>query len=644
MAEHQPLLTAGGNGVVRNHRLSVGTVVMERRRTITFWPLLTVAFFLVSGGIYGNEALFESGPPAYVLLLLIIAPLVYSLPLALMTGELGCLMPEEGGITLWIQEACGPLLGAYNAYFLWLGFVVDAAVYPVLAAEYVSDALPDHVAMKGMSERVTARPPSERRKGCSDNFSLRPGFNRRPVHNPVADICVGGCSVCNCLFLGINSLLLNTFHLELSLLLVVVFVCIGSTALIGSLSTAIVLLITCFKLMGTNVLVSLTSVILILSFIPTVIYVLWGVTVMEPKAWISADYPEGNVAWSVMLAWVLWLYSGFLSVGSLAAEVVEPEKNIPRVSLVMIPFVIIFNVWPLATAISQDSDLTHYSAGYLALLAGDLAGQWLEVMFVMGANLCLIGVYIGSTMSAERWAAQFTVQHTDFAEWTEFSTSPTVKWMADDSRTGVPRLFLLITAALCVILVWLPYDFLIEMTMLLVSFASLFFFYTYVRLKIRFPEHDGFSVPGGVSVACLLAFLPFACTAANIYFSVTDDTELFGIRYIKVLSTAGALIIGLVIHLVKFVWFSKPTRPVPSIYPIKEPPIDTLGLNRSTSGGAALSVTTSSSTNPDQTLSCVDSTISPTDHISMAQISNPNGSLPRAHHAFSDQLLGHTTV
>eukprot|EP00049_Salpingoeca_infusionum_P006622 m.109287 g.109287 ORF g.109287 m.109287 type:complete len:567 (-) comp13372_c0_seq3:334-2034(-) len=566
MAEHQPLLTAGGNGVVRNHRLSVGTVVMERRRTITFWPLLTVAFFLVSGGIYGNEALFESGPPAYVLLLLIIAPLVYSLPLALMTGELGCLMPEEGGITLWIQEACGPLLGAYNAYFLWLGFVVDAAVYPVLAAEYVSDALPDHVAMK------------------------------------------------------------------------------GSTALIGSLSTAIVLLITCFKLMGTNVLVSLTSVILILSFIPTVIYVLWGVTVMEPKAWISADYPEGNVAWSVMLAWVLWLYSGFLSVGSLAAEVVEPEKNIPRVSLVMIPFVIIFNVWPLATAISQDSDLTHYSAGYLALLAGDLAGQWLEVMFVMGANLCLIGVYIGSTMSAERWAAQFTVQHTDFAEWTEFSTSPTVKWMADDSRTGVPRLFLLITAALCVILVWLPYDFLIEMTMLLVSFASLFFFYTYVRLKIRFPEHDGFSVPGGVSVACLLAFLPFACTAANIYFSVTDDTELFGIRYIKVLSTAGALIIGLVIHLVKFVWFSKPTRPVPSIYPIKEPPIDTLGLNRSTSGGAALSVTTSSSTNPDQTLSCVDSTISPTDHISMAQISNPNGSLPRAHHAFSDQLLGHTTV
>ena len=109
----------------------------EKGRKIGVWGMVVVGFFWVHGGIYGNEAMLMAAPPMYVFVLLTLVPFVYSLPIALIVAELSTAFPEDGGYVVWVREACGQVIGSHHAYWVWLIYVVDAAIYPVLVANYV---------------------------------------------------------------------------------------------------------------------------------------------------------------------------------------------------------------------------------------------------------------------------------------------------------------------------------------------------------------------------------------------------------------------------------------------------------------------------------------------------------------------------
>lgn len=75
------------------------------------------------------------------LMFLVLLPLVWSAPLALMTAELSCLMPENGGHVVWIDRAFGKFLGSLNATSGFVCNVFDNALYPVLFVEYLDTLL-----------------------------------------------------------------------------------------------------------------------------------------------------------------------------------------------------------------------------------------------------------------------------------------------------------------------------------------------------------------------------------------------------------------------------------------------------------------------------------------------------------------------
>lgn len=50
----------------------------------------------------------------------IFAVLFFALPIALIAGELGTAMPEEGGPQLWIKTALSSKLGFVAAWLLWV--------------------------------------------------------------------------------------------------------------------------------------------------------------------------------------------------------------------------------------------------------------------------------------------------------------------------------------------------------------------------------------------------------------------------------------------------------------------------------------------------------------------------------------------
>ena len=56
---------------------------------------------------------------------LVVAPLVWGLPMGLMSAELACAMPADGGPVLWVAKAYGPMIGFMNGLLHVLGGIVD---------------------------------------------------------------------------------------------------------------------------------------------------------------------------------------------------------------------------------------------------------------------------------------------------------------------------------------------------------------------------------------------------------------------------------------------------------------------------------------------------------------------------------------
>ena len=109
-----------------------------RVRVITVFFMI---YILVSGGSFGIEDMVSSSGPGLTLLLLILLPLFWSLPMALIASELGSALPGEGGFYVWARRALGDFWGFQTAWWWSLSIFVDSSVYVVLGVGYLQNWL-----------------------------------------------------------------------------------------------------------------------------------------------------------------------------------------------------------------------------------------------------------------------------------------------------------------------------------------------------------------------------------------------------------------------------------------------------------------------------------------------------------------------
>jgi amino acid transporter len=109
---------------------------------ITLWPLIAATYFMVSGGPYGLEDVVRGAGYGGAILLLLVTPLIWSLPTALMVGELSSAIPAEGGYYIWVRRAAGPFWGFQEAWLSLAASVFDMAIYPTLFVAYLSRLFP----------------------------------------------------------------------------------------------------------------------------------------------------------------------------------------------------------------------------------------------------------------------------------------------------------------------------------------------------------------------------------------------------------------------------------------------------------------------------------------------------------------------
>ena len=109
---------------------------------MTLLSLVGALYFMVSGGPYGLEELAHKVGFGVAIAVLLVIPAVWSLPTALMVGELAAALPEEGGYYAWVRRALGPFWGFQEAWLSLVASVFDMALYPTLFTLYLLRAMP----------------------------------------------------------------------------------------------------------------------------------------------------------------------------------------------------------------------------------------------------------------------------------------------------------------------------------------------------------------------------------------------------------------------------------------------------------------------------------------------------------------------
>ena len=112
------------------------------RRKLRILPLVAATYFMVSGGPYGIEDILGGAGYARAILILLILPIVWSLPTALMIGELASAIPADGGFYVWVRRAMGSFWGYQEGWLSLSASIFDMAIYPAIFVLYLGKFSP----------------------------------------------------------------------------------------------------------------------------------------------------------------------------------------------------------------------------------------------------------------------------------------------------------------------------------------------------------------------------------------------------------------------------------------------------------------------------------------------------------------------
>ncbi len=111
-------------------------------RKMRLLPLIAATYFMVSGGPYGIEDILGGAGYLRAILILLLLPIFWSLPTALMIGELAGAIPAEGGFYVWVRRGLGPFWGYQESWLSLSASIFDMALYPSMFGLYLGTLNP----------------------------------------------------------------------------------------------------------------------------------------------------------------------------------------------------------------------------------------------------------------------------------------------------------------------------------------------------------------------------------------------------------------------------------------------------------------------------------------------------------------------
>lgn len=108
-----------------------------KKTRFSFAAVLFFVYCSVSGGAFGIESIIPASGPGMTLVLLIIIPLMWALPMGLYVSELTNLAPVDSGPYVWVKMAFGEFWGFAFGLWMAVAWYLTGASYIVLATDYI---------------------------------------------------------------------------------------------------------------------------------------------------------------------------------------------------------------------------------------------------------------------------------------------------------------------------------------------------------------------------------------------------------------------------------------------------------------------------------------------------------------------------
>ncbi len=109
---------------------------------MTLLPLIAAIYFLVAGGPFGLEDIVSKSGYTGAILILLLTPVIWAVPTALMVSELSSALPDQGGYYVWVTRGMGSFWGFQEAWLSLAGSIFDVAIYPTLFVSYLGHLFP----------------------------------------------------------------------------------------------------------------------------------------------------------------------------------------------------------------------------------------------------------------------------------------------------------------------------------------------------------------------------------------------------------------------------------------------------------------------------------------------------------------------
>ena len=116
--------------------------MVENKKKAKLLALVSIIFFSVSGGPYGLEEIVSSVGPLNTLLLILLLPIVWTIPETMIVAELSSSYPIQGGYYRWVQISMGRFWGFMEGWWSTLYTLIDLSLYPILFSTYLKILFP----------------------------------------------------------------------------------------------------------------------------------------------------------------------------------------------------------------------------------------------------------------------------------------------------------------------------------------------------------------------------------------------------------------------------------------------------------------------------------------------------------------------
>jgi amino acid transporter len=442
---------------------STATAVRTVVRKLGLGAIIGIIFFSVSGGPYGLEDVVGYSGAGMAILLIVVTPIVYSLPIALMVAELATLMPVSGGYYQWVKEGLGSFWGFQAGWWAWVASWFDLAIYPVLFVEFSSYFVPS-------LETTT--------------------YAVGPVDVPLSWI-VGFVFIW--LFCGMNMLGSSVIGDSSKIFLVIVLA-----------PFVLIMIIGVFKL----------------NFNPAVPFTAEGLSPME--------------AFGAGLFVIMWNYSGWDGLSTVAGDIDNPRKNYPKALAITIPMITLVYLLPTLISLSVvgTKDI-EWTAGAFTVVAEGVGGRWLGLFMSGAAIVSAVGLFTAWLMSYSR--IPFALANDGYLPSGLANLHPT---------KGTPIRTIVIAGIICSLVTLLPFGQLAALSVLVGGCVIMLEFVTLIVMRRKYPDLERpFRVPGPDWVPYLLISSPAIVITIAVYYTVLESGLLAGVGY-----AIGGLLTGVIAY------------------------------------------------------------------------------------------------